>query len=231
MRFSAGTGPTAQPVEGLSNYWKFSVFTDDIEHLRESLLDKGVEASEGVQFGDIGYLSHLHEPGGNAVEVIQRTFQHHAPVTPTSPTTLGLITLRVSDHEASMRFYVEGLGMRLLCTMAVQDGRPDPFDLYFLGYIDQDPPDPNPAGVLNREWLYQRQATFIELQHYRPPTPTLHSTPDTAPGLDHIVLATDDLGSLVDRVSAIGVEVEVDAGSDTISFVSPDGHLFRCRTA
>lgn len=225
VRFSRGAEPSPAAADGLANFWKFSVFTDNMDQLRASLFDDGVESSEAVQFGDIGYLSHLHEPGGNAIELIQRTFRQSAPLESESPDTLGLITLRVSDAEASMRFYIEGLGMRLLCTMAVDDGRPDPFDLYFLGYIDEDPPDPNPAGVANREWLYQRPAAFIELQHYRAPTPELQATPQVAPGLMHIVLTTDDHSALVDALTSIGVQVEI--GPADASFLSPDGHQFR----
>merc|ERR1719291_464416 len=51
--------------------------------------------------------------------------------------------------------------MKLLCWYPVGDYG---FDLYFLAFTDDEPPDPNLEGVANREWTYSRPYTTLELQ-------------------------------------------------------------------
>ena len=210
-------------TQGLDAYWKFSVFTDDIVELRDALVDSGRQVTEPIQFGEIGYLCHLDEPGGNAIELLQRTFKDNPAAAHASPHRLGLVTLRVTDVAASLDFYRSTLGMRLLSTMAVDDGRPDPFDLYFLGWVDAEPPMQDPSAVGNREWTYQRQSTLIELQHYR--TLPEHGLTDRASSrLDHVEIEVPDLAALQRALVAAGIDT-TSMGS-SIQFASPDGHLF-----
>ncbi len=37
--------------------------------------------------------------------------------------------------------------------------------MYFLAYTDEEPPHPDIESVDNREWLWQRPYTMLELQH------------------------------------------------------------------
>ena len=66
------------------------------------------------------------------------------------PATLGQITLRISDAEASLRFYRDQLGMKLLSR---QDVSPYGFVLYFLAWTDDAPPSPVSIRSL-KEWSY-----------------------------------------------------------------------------
>ncbi len=184
--------PTALSADSAAapsgSFWKFTVFSDEIGLLRDKIVNAGVAVSEPVQFGTIGYLCHLHEPGGNEIELLQRTFKDN----PRSPTerqdALGLITLRVQNAAESARFYTETLGMRALSEMSVDDGRVDPFDLSFFAFAAQAPPPSELSHVDNREWLYQRPYTIVELQHYRNRQDRLHSLGDTDIGLAAIAL-------------------------------------------
>ncbi|MGI9612402.1 MAG: hypothetical protein ACR2QO_05810 [Acidimicrobiales bacterium] len=212
-------------------YWKISVADDDLDATASALVAGGVAVTEPQQFLDIGYLAHLHEPGGTAVELVQRTFDRpRSPPPPPAEAQLALITLRATDREAYERFLAAGLGLSLVATMAVEHGGPDPFDLSFWGFIDPDAsgrPNPDPASVENREWLYQLPLTVIELQHHRTPISLAGASPlvDIA-----IEVETDAKRSeLAARLAATGVACT--AGEDqSLRFASPDGHQFTVRT-
>lgn len=85
--------------------------------------------------------------------------------------SLGQLTLRIRNVEKSLHFYQSVLGMRLLSRQRVEPYR---FTLYFLAFVektDEVPPCQLPDGSIdinavgNREWLWQRPYTTLELQH------------------------------------------------------------------
>lgn len=215
----------------LGPYWKISVADDDLDATTSALIAGGVAVTEPQQFLDIGYLAHLHEPGGTAVELLQRTFDPPRS-TPPAPAAaqLALITLRATERHAFERFLGAGLGMSLLATMAVDHGGPDPFDLSFWGFIDPDAagrPNPDVASVDNREWLYQLPVTLIELQHHRTPISLAGASPLVDIGIE--VDTAAELLELATRLEATGVACT--AGDDrSLAFTSPDGHHFTART-
>ena len=61
-------------------------------------------------------------------------------------------------------FYRGSLGMKLLVR---EDVSQFGFVLYFLAFTDEKPPNPNVDAVENREWLYQRPYTVLELQVFQ----------------------------------------------------------------
>ena len=181
VSFVNGPARPAPEANELGPYWKISVTDDDIDATTSALLAGGVAVSDPQQFLDIGYLAHLHEPGGTAIELLQRTFDPPRS-TPPAPVAaqLALVTLRAIEREAFEHFLGAGLGMSPLVTMAVDHGGPDPFDLSFWGFLDPDAagrPNPDPASVENREWLYQLPVTLIELQHHRTPISLAGASP------------------------------------------------------
>jgi len=232
VRFVPGTRVDRADNESPSAFWKFSIFTDAADSVAASLAETGCETSQPGQFLDIGYLCHLREPGGNEVELVQRRFS--PPLDPPSPTgffgrdTLGLITLRVTDLASTLRMLIDGLGMKHLVTMVVDGGRPDPFALEFLAFTDDEPPETDRTHVANREWLYQRPYTVIELQHgpalqVLGPVTNAHGV-----GLSHISIVGRDMGDARSRLAATGVDVTVGADGST-DMVTSDGHRFVLR--
>lgn len=154
---------------GKDGYWKIGITLEDVDLGREQLLSASISVSEPHQFRDIGYLCHLADPDGHSIELLQHRFeQNHTRLAPQpdyklmSRPTFGQITLRVKDAEQSLRFYQEGLGMRLLSRQVVE---PYQFTLYFLAYSDDKLPFDDIDHVGNREWLWQRPYTTLELQH------------------------------------------------------------------
>ncbi|MEM7022563.1 MAG: VOC family protein [Pseudomonadota bacterium] len=197
----AAADPTADIRPSSGGYWKIGITLPDVDVARERLLARGIAVGAPQQFYDIGYLCHLADPDGYVIELLQHDFlQHHQPITsqPHCPLgckpTLGQITLRIADPEASLRFYQQGLGMRLLSRQIVEPHR---FTLYFLACTDETPPDPNLDAVGNREWLWQRPYTTLELQH-RWDVPEVAT--DSQFGFWGIGFVVQDLSSSLERV-------------------------------
>ncbi|OJJ15595.1 hypothetical protein BKI52_37565 [marine bacterium AO1-C] len=187
------------------NYWKYSVFVEDIQQIYRFLKNKNISSNEPYQFGDIGYLMHTKDQENYQVEFIQRTFQQNTPTylkttaspDKAGPLSLGLITLRTKDPVKSIQFY-ENLGLKLLVRMYVERG--NGFTLYFLGRKDLTPPNADIDAIENREWLYQQEEAFIELQYYwgseNQAKFTLRTNQIKPNGLRQLKLMSENLGDL-----------------------------------
>ena len=150
-------------------YWKTGITLPDVDNACERLRHHGIEVTDPHQFRDIGYLCHLADPDGYVIELLQHKFaENHTPTVADpalalgAPPTLGQITIRVTDIERSLAFYRGFLGMDLLSRQVVE---PSEFTLYFLAFTDEAQPRSDLDAVENREWLWQRPYTTIELQH------------------------------------------------------------------
>lgn len=163
-----------------SFYWKIGITVRDLDQVVAGLRARGLWISDPRQFLDVGYLCHLHDPNGFPIELLQQGFQgNHSPVeTQTAhplaaQAILAHITLRTSNLSASQKLYEQRLNMRLMSRQRIT--LPErKFDLYFYGWSDETLPEPNVESVANREWLYARPHSFVELQHLvEPPTPVV----------------------------------------------------------
>ena len=97
------------------------------------------------------------------------------------PFVVGQITTRITDPEKSLDFYTNVLKMKLLSIQEVTEYR---FTLYFLGYTEDDPPKKEDLkDVKNREWLWQRKYTTLELQ-WRWDAKSVHLGKDESAGLE-----------------------------------------------
>ena len=112
--------------------------------------------------------------------------------------------LRVGNLEASIRFYTEVLGMRLLRQNEYPDGR---FTLAFVGYAGE-----SEAAVIELTWNWD-QAAY-----------------DIGDGFGHVAVAVDDAYVMCDEIRRRGGKVVREAGpmkhgSTVIAFVDdPDGY-------
>lgn len=168
-RLELHEGTVARSPADDDAYWKIGLTLDEVDLAHDCLIAQGIPVSAPAQFLDVGYLCHLRDPDGYAIELLQKDFEvDHRPraATPGAPLgstpTLGQITLRVPDADAALAFCRHTLGMRLLSRQVV---RPHRFTLYFLAFTDEEPPDPNLDAVPNRPWLWRRPYTTLELQH------------------------------------------------------------------
>ncbi|MES0810870.1 VOC family protein [Roseibium sp. SCPC15] len=175
-------------------YWKIALTVPDLDIAYTQLSDLGLSVTTPNQFRDIAYMSHLADPEGHVIELIQHSFQGK-PLTragdPKLPlgggARIGLITLRTDDIEMELKRCREELGMRYLSRQAVSDRG---FDLYFFGLTDDELPEANVNSVENREWLWQRPFTVLEFQHLlNGPVATCS---DDAPGAACVLVQQED---------------------------------------
>lgn len=165
--FDAGDVGPYQPASD-DLYWKIGITVRDLDHAVAYLHERGWPVSEPRQFRDIGYMAHLNDPAGFAIELLQQGFEGSAsPAGGGHPiggqAILAHLTLRITDLAAAQRLCEAQLGMRL---MSVQPVPERGFALYFYAWSDEPLPDPDLAAVENREWLWARPYTLLELQHW-----------------------------------------------------------------
>jgi catechol 2,3-dioxygenase-like lactoylglutathione lyase family enzyme len=164
--FDIGDFPRREP-QGNDFYWKIGLTVRNLDAAVESLTKQGWPVTDPRQFQQIGYLCHLRDPAGNAIELLQQGFEGREGGVPEghpigSQATLAHITLRVRDIEAC-RTYLEGeLGLRLMSVQPVPDFG---FTLYFFSWNEEPLPNPDLEAVENREWLWARPYPLLELQH------------------------------------------------------------------
>jgi len=112
--------------------------------------------------------------------------------------------LRVGDLDASIKFYTEVLGMKLLRQKDYPDGE---FTLAFVGYGDES------------------ENTVIELTHNWDT-----DSYDLGSGYGHIALEVDDVYEATDEIKKRGGKIlreagPMNAGTTIIAFVAdPDGY-------
>lgn len=160
-----------EPYAPASNdlYWKIGITVRDLDRAVAYLQEEGCPISQPRQFRDIGYMAHLRDPGGFAIELLQQGFEGNAaPAGDGHPiggqAILAHLTLRITDLASAQRFCEARLGMRL---MSVQPVPERGFTLYFYAWSDEPLPDPDLEAVGNREWLWARPYTLLELQHWQ----------------------------------------------------------------
>ncbi len=193
-----------EPYEHRRNdrYWKIAITMPNLDLAYEQLTARGVVASRPDQFRDIGYMSHLTDPAGHVIELLQHSFEGSprssdgdAALPLGGGAQMGLITLRTSDIESELLRCQKTLGMQYLCRQAVSDIG---FDLYFLAFTEDTPPDPDPNALVNREWLYRRPYTVLEFQHVLAGGDIVFR-PETANGAVKIGIQRDDGSRIVLR--------------------------------
>ncbi|WP_107496509.1 VOC family protein [Thalassobius sp. I31.1] len=178
-------------------YWKIAITLPDLNLAVAWLRQHNVVVSDPHQFRDIARMSHLRDPEGHVIELIQHQFEDTQPRKQGNPdlplgggAEIGLITLRTTDIDAELAHYL-ALGMKYLSRQALTDIG---FDLYFLACTDEVRPDPDVNAVANREWLWQRPYTVLEFQHLLN-APGVQMPDADAPGYVGMVFSCAD-GSL-----------------------------------
>lgn len=167
-------GGTYRPARS-DRYWKIGITLPNIDIAVEQLRNAGITIGEPQQFLDIGYLCHFSDPAGFQIELLQQDFYGNRPADAGNPdlplgggACIGQISLRSGDIVASSD-HLERLGMRLLSAQPVPAFA---FNLYFWAFTDETPPQSDLTSVANREWLWKRPYTTLEIQHVKDLSPT-----------------------------------------------------------
>jgi len=117
--------------------------------------------------------------------------------------------LRVRDLDAALRFYCDGLGMRLLRRKDYPGGR---FTLAFVGYGDE------------------ADTAVLELTHNWPTPEGLARDYQLGTAFGHVAIGVDDIRATCDALRARGVRITrepgpMQHGTTVIAFVEdPDGY-------
>lgn len=164
LKYNSETQNTLYQEKSIHNYWKYSLFVDNIQEAYQNIVDHNCKIGEPFQFGEIGYLSHTVDTENHKIEYIQKTFKQNKEIATKERTALGLLTIRTKDPIKIIKLYEEVLDMKLFVRMYVQ--REKGFTLYFLGDKNLQAPNPDIDAIENREWMYQQSHLFIEIQHF-----------------------------------------------------------------
>lgn len=151
-----------------NRYWKIGLTMPDLDRAVAYLDRMGWPVSRPRQFLDIGYMCHLNDPAGLPIELLQQGFEGRAAAGPEghdigAQATLAHLTLRAETRAAADAEWCESAGMTL---MSVQPVTQYGFSLYFFAKTHDAPPDPDLTTVANREWLWRRPYTLVEVQVY-----------------------------------------------------------------
>jgi catechol 2,3-dioxygenase-like lactoylglutathione lyase family enzyme len=213
---------------GPSNvYWKIGITLHDVDFAREILQSKQVNIDNPSQFEDIGYVCHLRDPNGFVIELLQHDFQEtfkakmnesgrksledHFPLG--YPSCIGQITLQANDMDKTQWFYQDLLCMKLL---SIQEVPKFGFTLYFFAWTNENPPKSDIKDVsTNREWLWKRPYTTIEIRHF-------HNQRQIAPfrdlkqneiGFEGIRIMCNDLNMFIVKMKAEKISFQESNGT------------------
>jgi catechol 2,3-dioxygenase-like lactoylglutathione lyase family enzyme len=224
---SSTTNPSLVNSGSSNIYWKIGITTHDVDYAREILQSKKVNIGQPSQFEDIGYVCHLRDPNGFIIELLQHDFQEtfkakmnksgrkplkdHFPLG--YPSCIGQITLHANDIDKTQWFYQDLLGMKLL---SVQEATQYGFTLYFFAWTNENPPKPDVKDAsTNREWLWKRPYTTIEIRHF-------HNQGQITPfrdlkqneiGFKGIRIMCNDLNMFIDKMKAEKINFQESNGT------------------
>ncbi|WP_120497404.1 VOC family protein [Kiloniella sp. EL199] len=188
-------------------YWKVGITLQNLDEAVNYLQKNGQSINDPYQFRDIGYMTKITDPKGFSIELLQQGFEGNERVLDhnslasghviADQATLAHITLRVSDLVTARHYFEGELGMRLMSIQSVNDRG---FCLYFYSWNGEALPDPDLTAVANREWLWQRPYSLIELQHWEGLATQLSKTPVNQAGFDGFSFG-DEATCVANRVS------------------------------
>ncbi|MEH6547874.1 MAG: VOC family protein [Sneathiella sp.] len=180
-------------------YWKTGITLRNLDKAVEFLKEQGIAISDPVQFMDIGYLAHLQDPQGHVIELLQQGFKGNEqeagdghPIG--GQAALAHITLRVTDISRCDAFLTQQMDMRL---MSIQPVPSRGFTLYFYCWSDDKLPHSDLKAVENREWLWARPYTLLELQHFHEPV-DLNFRTEEEPGFQGFSYSGDNNTNPID---------------------------------
>lgn len=163
-------------------YWKIALAVPNIELAYEQLTAQGIGVGRPQQLRDIGYLAHFRDPEGFTIELIEQWFKGNRPAGHLDRSRLGggatlnLLTLRTHDI-APLREACLTWGMTPMSVLPVESYG---FTLHFFAFTKETPPNADLTAVENREWLYQRPYTVLEIQEVHGAAPMADRVPGAA---------------------------------------------------
>ena len=215
----------SEPGKGFGH---ICISVDAIQAACQRIEDAGYKFQKKLTDGRMRHIAFALDPDGYWVEIISfNPVDKTEDVKDTDPGTYTFnhSMIRVKDHEKSVAFYEDIMGMSLVRT---SENESNGFNLYFLAYPgDDDVPKEsangvNPVaereGLLELTWNYgtEKDNNF-----------KYHNGNDEPQGFGHICVAVDDIDAACKRFEEKGVNWKkklTDGRMKNIAFVlDPDG--------
>ncbi|KAJ7843322.1 lactoylglutathione lyase-like protein [Mycena olivaceomarginata] len=180
------------------------VSVDNIQAACARLEDAGYRFQKKLTDGRMRHIAFALDPDGYWVEMISfASVEATAEVKETSVEKYRMnhTMIRVKDHEKSLAFYQDVMGMKLKRTRENPGAK---FNLYFLGYGPAAPetggangnPIADSEGLLELTWNYGTESD---------PEFKYHNGNDQPQGFGHICVSVDDLDAACARFEEKGV--------------------------
>ncbi|GAM82219.1 hypothetical protein ANO11243_001980 [Dothideomycetidae sp. 11243] len=214
----------ADPHKGFGH---ICVSVDHIQAACARLEDAGYKFQKKLTDGRMKSIAFALDPDGYWVEIIgQKPVEQTENVkeTDTSSYRMNHTMIRVKDHEKSLAFYQDVMGMKLLRT---SENSSAGFNLYFLGYgpaaDEKSSNGVNPTagreGLLELTWNYGTEKEEGRVYHDGNAEPQ---------GFGHICMSVDDLQKACERFEEKGVQFKkklTDGRMKEVAFLlDPDGY-------
>ncbi|WP_417432045.1 VOC family protein [Kiloniella sp.] len=199
-------------------YWKIGITLKNLDEAVSYLRGRGLTLNDPYQFRDIGYMTKLTDPKGFHIELLQQGFEGNEQALDlgslasshaiADQAILAHITLRVTTLVAAREYFEKKLGMRLMSIQPVNDRG---FCLYFYSWNNEALPDPDLKAVANREWLWRRPYSLIELQHWENSAVQISQTPMDQAGFNGFSFGDETLngkaGSVEHKVTLTDMSI------------------------
>ena len=216
----------SEPGKGFGH---ICVSVDHIQAACQRIEDAGYKFQKKLTDGRMRSIAFALDPDGYWVEIIAfNPVDKTKNIKETDPGSYRFnhSMIRVKDHEKSLKFYQDIMGMSLLRT---SENASNGFNLYFLAYPGNDDvakesangvnPTAEREGILELTWNYgtEKDANF-----------KYHNGNDEPQGFGHICISVDDLDAACKRFEEKGVNWKKrlsDGRMKNIAFVlDPDGY-------
>ncbi|KAL9127483.1 MAG: hypothetical protein Q9175_007723 [Cornicularia normoerica] len=205
------------------------ISVDAIQAACQRIEDAGYRFQKRLTDGRMRHIAFALDPDGYWVEII--AFNPVDKTEDVKETDAGTYRfnhsmIRVKDHEKSLKFYQDIMGMSLIRT---SENESNGFNLYFLAYPGDEAvpkesangvnPTAEREGLLELTWNYgtEKDASF-----------KYHNGNDEPQGFGHICIAVDDIDAACKRFGEKGVNWKkklTDGRMKNIAFVlDPDGY-------
>ncbi|KAL8860557.1 MAG: hypothetical protein Q9178_002909 [Gyalolechia marmorata] len=218
--------PNYKPANGNSDpgrgFGHICISVDNIQAACQRIEAAGYKFQKKLSDGRMRHIAFALDPDDYWVEIISyNKAEDTEMITETDPANYRLnhTMIRVKDHEKSLHFYKDMLGMSLLRTL---ENPSSEFNLYFLGYVpgaNNDVTTSSLEGVLELTWNYgtEKDKGF-----------KYHNGNSEPQGFGHIALSVDDLDAACERFEEKGVNWKkrlTDGRMKNVAFVlDPDGY-------
>ncbi|CAD6449134.1 f8a9bdc1-6985-43fe-8d8b-033126030e95 [Sclerotinia trifoliorum] len=176
------------------------ISVDNLQAACQRIEDAGYKFQKKLSDGRMKHIAFVLDPDNYWVEIVgQNPIEKTEDIKTTDVETYRMnhTMIRIKDHEKSLKFYQEVMGMSLVRTAEMPAAN---FNLYFLGYPgEKGLPTSSTAdreGLLELTWNYgtEKQANF-----------KYHNGNDEPQGFGHICVSVDDLDAACQRFDEMGV--------------------------